>query len=294
MARQMRRRTILVPGVLAVLVACAGVAGASQQVVRGSGHVVEEKRDTGTFSGVALHVVGDLEIEIGNREELRIEAEDNLLDYIVTEIKDDVLTFNQLEKTRIRPTRPVRFFLTTRRLDGVTHAAGGRIHVSGINSRRLTIQHRGSGRIQIDDLELETLFVHASGSGRIDLGRTSASRCQLTLSGSGDVTIGRLTGLSNDVRLTGSGDVSITRGTVVQQTVFVSGSGEFKAHGFSSGVASVLVSGSGSAFVRVKDQLDATITGDGDIHYRGDPKINRSVSGSGRLKQFGWTSVFPM
>ncbi len=52
----------------------AGVSG-----INGSGKVVEEERQASHFTGVALGGTGDLTIEVGEEESLRIEAEDNLL-----------------------------------------------------------------------------------------------------------------------------------------------------------------------------------------------------------------------
>ena len=82
-------------GVYAILILGAfhlgGCCETDQNGMRGSGNVIEESRDLGHFSGVALMTVGNLEIEIGDREELHIEVEDNLLAMIETKIVDDML-----------------------------------------------------------------------------------------------------------------------------------------------------------------------------------------------------------
>jgi hypothetical protein len=38
--------------------------------------------------------------------------------------------------------------------------------------------------------------------------------------------------------------------------------------------------------VNVTRQLDATITGSGDIVYKGTPSVNTSVTGSGKVRRF--------
>jgi hypothetical protein len=289
MAALMRQRGFLVSG--ALLVVLLGVlpytreSDASHEVVRGTGRITTERREVRDFIGVALNVVGDLEIEIADREDLLIEAEDNLHDFIEIEVVDGVLMINQSERTLLRPSRPVRFHITMRALDRVVHSAGGRIHIPRITNEELFIQHKGSGQILMDTLELETLSVHTSGSGTVELDYTEMSRCQLIQSGSGSVKVQHLVGLSNDVRLTGSGDISISKGSVMQQNVFVSGSGDFEGIGFHTSATDVMVSGSGSASVHARDSLHATLTGNGNILYRGNPHVVRSVSGSGIVKR---------
>ncbi|MBN1872859.1 MAG: DUF2807 domain-containing protein, partial [Anaerolineae bacterium] len=59
--------------------------------VEGSGNVIEETRDVRDFSRVRLAGFGRLHIERGDTESLRIKAEDNLLQYITTEVKDGEL-----------------------------------------------------------------------------------------------------------------------------------------------------------------------------------------------------------
>jgi hypothetical protein len=57
--------------------------------VRGSGNVVEETREVSGVSGVELATLGTLHVEIGESESLRIEAEDNLLEYIETDVRNE-------------------------------------------------------------------------------------------------------------------------------------------------------------------------------------------------------------
>ena len=52
------------------------------QSVRGSGRVVEEKRQVQGVTGVHLTGSGTLHVELGDREAFRIEAEANLIEYL--------------------------------------------------------------------------------------------------------------------------------------------------------------------------------------------------------------------
>ena len=289
MADQIRQHVVLITVALCALSICAGCVDASHQIVSGSGRIAKERRDVRGFKSVALYMAGDLEIEIGSEETLWIEAEDNLLPYIETEVVDGVLKIMQRGRVCIRSRRPIRLHLTMRKLDQVIHAGPGRIQIPMISSDRLYILHSGSGCIDAGILEVGTLSVHASGSGDIELDHTLARRCRLNLSGSGEIIMRRLVGLSNEVRLTGSGNISVLEGSVVKQSAFLSASGDFEGAGLLTGETELMVSGSGSASVHANDLLDATVTGQGDIYYYGNPEVIRSNSGSGKIKRIkGW------
>ena len=47
------------------------------------------------------------------------------------------------------------------------------------------------------------------------------------------------------------------------------------------------IGGSGKATVWATESLDARVTGSGTVNYYGDPKVNVSGSGSGRVKRLG-------
>ena len=80
--------------------------------VRGSGQVVEEERPVSGVTGVELATFGDLTIELGDEEELRIEAEENLIPYFDTEVRGGVLVIKQRPNVRLVSRRPVNFYLT--------------------------------------------------------------------------------------------------------------------------------------------------------------------------------------
>jgi hypothetical protein len=75
------------------------------RTVRGSGRIIEEDRSVGGVTGVNLATIGDLTIEVGNRESLRIEAEDNLLEYFETEVRGGTLRIRVREGVNLRTTR---------------------------------------------------------------------------------------------------------------------------------------------------------------------------------------------
>ena len=279
----------LVIGIVMALVALSSVAcyGVGFDVVFGSGRVVEETFEVSDFSSVELATLGDLTIEMGEEESLRVEAEDNLIEYFLVEVEDGTLTIKDQPFVALHPTRPVRFYLTARELDTIALSGSGNIEAPDLEGKRIAITVSGSGDVQTGDLVADEVVLKVSGSGSLDVAESKAGSQEVAIGGSGDVRIGELTGDTAEVRISGSGNVRIASGDVEEQRIAIYGSGDYHADGLSSEEASVAITGSGSAAVRVSERLDAEITGSGDVRYVGEPSVTRSVTGSGDVARVG-------
>lgn len=270
---------------LAALVAAGslGCTKGEKYAVRGAGRVTTETWDVDEFTGVALSTFANLHIERGDREELRIEVEENLLRYFEVEVKDETLRIRTRHRVSLRPTKPVNIYLTVRELDRIYASGSGDVEAEDLESEEMTIRVSGSGDVVIGDLDADELDIQVSGSGNVDISRCEAGEQRIFVSGSGDVSIDEMDARVGKVRITGSGNVSVHGGSVDGQRVTVSGSGDYKAGGLESSEAEVVVSGCGSVTIHVGDLLEATLTGSGDLRYVGRPRVIRTVSGSGDL-----------
>jgi carbon monoxide dehydrogenase subunit G len=209
--------------------------------------VVEEMREVSDFAGVSLSGGGRLSIELGERETLRIEADDNLLAYIETEVRDGRLELGVREGVNLRPTQPVRFYVTVKELNAIAVS--------------------GSGKVRAPDLEEEHFSVSISGSGEVRTGDLNASSLRVAVSG--------------------SGELELAGGEVNEQDISISGSGRVEASDLRCGSAKVAVSGSGGATVWATEGLDVRISGSGSVGYYGDPHTMFSTSGSGKISSLG-------
>ena len=213
--------------------------------VTGSGKVIKEERDVEGFTNVKLSGLGTVEIKLGDKEELTIQAEDNLMEYLKTEMSGNTLEIGLKENTYIRPQKPVKFILTVKKIDSIT----------------------------------------VSGSGKVLVPNLSQKKFEASISGSGVVTAGKLILDELIMGISGSGDVSISDGMVGKQVVNISGSGNYKARNMSSAEANIEISGSGDTVVNVVEYLKAEVSGSGSIDYYGSPIIDEKVSGSGEINK---------
>lgn len=264
----MKRRILLGMAALAVAISTLACevstpgAGGSAGTVVGSGAVVEETRTVNGISGVELAMPGTLHVETGGSEALRIEAEDNLLAYITTEVRAGTLVINTQSGTNLRSTRPMNYYLTVTELDRVADSS--------------------SGDIQASDLKAGRFSISISSSGNLSMGNLQCSSLEVEISSSGDVNLGGLTADTLSVRVNSSGNLDIAGGQVQRQDIAISSSGEYHSKNLASAEAQVQLNSSGSATIRVSDRLRGTLSSSGNVYYIGSPEVDMTQTSSGR------------
>lgn len=266
-----------------VLASASSCVVHADRAIKGSGRVTQEVHKLRGFSGVEFATSGDLHIEKGSREELRIEAEENLHDYIEFEVSDGTLEIKTRRGVNLRPRKGIHFYLTVKELDEIVLSGAGDIDAPDLKGRHIRLVLSGAGNIETGDLEADSIELKISGAGDLVVGDGESDDLDIYISGAGDVEMDHVSAGRAELKITGSGNAVIRQGDVRSQRVVITGSGDYKALSMKCDKASVMISGSGNATIYVEDQLEAKISGSGDIRYKGRPSIRGSVSGSGNL-----------
>lgn len=238
---------ILVCLALASLACQVSVNPGNFQTVAGSGNLVAEEREVSGVNRVAVNNQGNLEITIGAEEKLVIEAEDNLLQYITSEVRGGELRLATQSNINLRNKQPIRYLLTVKSLDGLT-----------INS-----------------------------SGNINAPELQAKKFKIDVNSSGDTIIQSLIADQLDLSISSSGDVTILGGDINEQNITISSSGSYYAQNVTTQRATVKISSSGNANIRVSDYLKVDLTSSGDVKYIGDPRMDINESSSGKAQKIG-------
>lgn len=220
-----------------------------KRMVVGTGNSVRETRNLEHFSRVILSEEGDLQIKGGEYEQLMIEAEDNLLGYLVSEVNDGSLDIKKRpDNVQLDATKPIRYTLTVSSLDTLIVKNSGAVEITEVNGMHFKLKISGSGGVQINSLAVDTL----------------------------------------DIEITGSGNLTISEGSVNEQTIRLSSSGNYEGKNVASKRAEVKLSSSGDATVNVLDSLIASTTSSGNIYYTGNPpQISiQAMTSSGRVIRY--------
>ncbi|WP_411031784.1 head GIN domain-containing protein [Spongiimicrobium sp. 3-5] len=218
--------------------------------VKGNGNVVTIERSTGDYDAVAVSGWFDVDLIAGNEGEITLTGEENLLEYIKTEVKNGKLVVKVEKGVNLRPS-------------------------SWNKDKAIVIT------VPVETVNSVTL----SGSGDI-VGKTvlKADNFHTNISGSGDISL-EIAAKSVSASMSGSGDINLM-GKTNDFDVQVSGSGDIKAYDLESEFVNAQVSGSADIRVTANQSLKARVSGSGDISYRGNPKkVDSKTSGSGDISK---------
>lgn len=235
-----------------ILLSCAVVIGSCDDIggqrVHGNGNVKTEDRNVSNFKNVDVSGAATVLVSQGDRASVRIEADENLMQYIEVNQEGDKIIVKERPGFHLLPANKDRIKVY------VTAPVYNSIEASGAcdivtqnklsNSENLDVRVSGAGNIRME-LEAPRLAAEVSGSGSINLkGETK------------DVNI----------ELTGAGD----------------------AHCFDlkSENAKVEVTGAGSAEVYASVRLDVEVSGVGSVKYKGNASLgDKEVSGAGSVQK---------
>lgn len=201
--------------------------------VDGNGNMVTQSRTTSDYNSVALTGSMDVILVKGREGNLKIEAEENLQQHILTEVKGGKLSISVEKGYSLNPSRNHDIIITVpfTDIEKVSLTGSGDIRSSDVvTSEKFSINITGSGNVKLP-LKAKTASANITGSGDIDLSGSSEDF---------------------DCKVTGSGDIS--------------------AFDFKCQNVTAMVTGSGDIQVYASESLKASTPGSGDIEYRGNPK----------------------
>lgn len=235
------RKIIYLPLLLLLLSSCFNIGG---RRVRGNGNLGTQTRNTGAFEGIRVLGGMDVVLRSGSDYAVKVEADENLLNYILTDKDGDALVIKTRNGYNLNPRAGMKVYITAPSLEAIKITGSGSVlsqsKVSATN--KLDIDVTGSGDVKLDVAAPE-VEAEATGSGNIILSG-------MTRSFKGEIN----------------------------------GSGELRCFGLLSENTDVDISGSGSAQVYASKRLDVRISGSGDVAYKGAPTINQRISGSGDIR----------
>ncbi len=217
--------------------------------IQGSGKIESETREVKDFLAVSINYPAEVVIEQGKVESVKLEADDNLLPQLATEVNDETLVIENKEKPwsqRVNPTERVKITITVKDLHRIEFSSAGNLRVEDLKTDELSLNLNGVGEMILNDLNVNKLESRLSGAGNI-----------------------KVNGIADELDLR------------------ISGVGSFEAPNLESVIASVRISGAGRATVRVKEDLTARVSGAGSVNYYGSPTLHEEISGAGSVNKVG-------
>lgn len=216
--------------------------------VKGSGKVLQEQREVTSFEGINVNNAIHVFLSQGNEESVKVEADDNIVPYIQTKVKDWILHITLKGEEPIRnfsPKLPMNVYVTIKNLREIEANAAATVE--------------GESAFQVETLELDI-----SSAANLDL-EVKGENIDMDISSAANVT---LSGQINSIKAE------------------VSGACKLDGANLETLKANIDMSGASSATLKVKDELEYDVSGASRLTYSGNPRIYKAeITSAGSVKK---------
>jgi hypothetical protein len=172
----------------------------------GSGTIQKESRNVDEFDQISVNVSGNVFYVQGDTYKVAIEADDNLLRYITTDVRSKELIIDS-DKS-ICPHK-LNIYITSKELRKVEIEGSADFFAqTPITTENLSISIDGSGDVRIDSVFSEGVWLEINGSGEIHIGG-NCNTFSAEVNGSGDIFASKLNSKISKAEINGSGNAYV-------------------------------------------------------------------------------------
>ena len=198
----------------------------SGDCIYGSGAIQSQKRTLSAFDSVRLLDSATVFVSQGNPQRVTIEAQENLLANLETDVSDDTMTIDA--RRCYRSNGPVNVYVTVPDVHAfIIEGSGYIVGQTTLVTDQLSLAIAGPGHTNLDvDTTAISTLIEGSGSTTLS-GRADAQQAEIH--GSGAVHALELITRTSDIIIEGSGDADVHATEAL--SAHISGSGSVRYQG---------------------------------------------------------------
>jgi hypothetical protein len=220
------KKTAIFLSVMLMILLAAGCVVNIHDSISGNGKVVNQERSLANFTGVKTGSGIDVYLTQGDQFHVEVEADENLQEWIRTEVNGNVLHI-YTEKT-IRSAKSKKVNVTCKTLDQIDVSSAG--DVTGLNKFKvdlLDIELSSAGELKLE-VEANEIKISLSSAGNAYL-KGSTGKLKADLSSAGDLNAYELEAKAGDISVSSAGNARVF---VTEEASFRSSSaGSIHYHG---------------------------------------------------------------
>jgi Putative auto-transporter adhesin, head GIN domain len=252
---------------LALVAITISTLNACKKIDASEGENKTERFEVPDFDKIKIETAGVLNYTQGPDRVVEVQATEKILELLDIRVEEETLIIS-LSKNKIILNEENLIFTVSD--DDVYY-----VETSGSATANLDFD---------EGHDFNSIQLITSGSGNINHDAINAQTASLNSSGSGNINVQTVQVFDKlDVDGSGSGSFDIA-GSCDELELTLSGSGNFGEHDFISEKVVARMSGSGNANVSVSYDLNAQLSGSGNLVFKGSPILMAtSTSGSGQV-----------
>jgi hypothetical protein len=154
--------------------------------VSGSGKVATDKRDVKGFTSVDVSGVFQVEIVSGKDYSVEVQADDNILPLIETNVSGSTLQIDLKDKASTRSDMVVR--ITAPNIERVETTGASKVTASGIKNDSFSINTTGASKVYLTG-ETANLDIDVTGASVVDAEQLNAAIANIQASGASKINV---------------------------------------------------------------------------------------------------------
>lgn len=153
---------------------------------KGSGNLASENRPVSDFHGIDVSGVFEVEITAQKEFAVEVEADDNLLPLITTEVRNGVLHIET--ERRVSTSSPLKIRISAPDIDRLDVSGAAKVTLSELKNSGLSVDSSGASKINISG-ETAKLNVDVSGATKVNAEALTAENATIEASGASQVDV---------------------------------------------------------------------------------------------------------
>lgn len=250
--------------------------------ITGSGNIITRRVNIADFSRIETSRAVHLVVEKRSGREAIIEADDNIMPYVIVEvdggclnvgIDDDIKSLNNVT---VKVTVP-----SDGNISAISASSASRVTVeTEIKSPKLMLDASSAANINIAKSDVGTCSIDASSAANVE-GAIKADNCVIDMSSASDVNVALLA-VKCDVTATSAASATLS-GEAGDIEITVSSAAKVDAMDLNARNADVSASSGGSIKITCMKSIDASASSGGSVKYAAkgdlDPELRHTSSG---------------
>lgn len=250
--------------------------------ITGSGNIITRRVNIADFSRIETSRAVHLVVEKRSGREAIIEADDNIMPYVIVEvdggclnvgIDDDIKSLNNVT---VKVTVP-----SDGNISAISASSASRVTVeTEIKSPKLMLDASSAANINITKSDVGTCSIDASSAANVE-GAIKADNCVIDMSSASDVNVALLA-VKCDVTASSASSATLS-GEAGDIEITVSSAAKIDAMDLNARNADVSASSGGSIKITCMKSIDASASSGGSVKYAAkgdlDPELRHTSSG---------------
>ena len=242
----------------------------------------KETRSVSGFTGINASSVFNITVSKGNTESLIIEADDNVMPYVRSEVRNGVLHLYIDNNKQAKNIKILKASIVMKNLDNVTLSGACKFTTNDLfTPEKFKVDCSGASGIEVN-LNTGQLNLEASGASKIRIKANITGNTGLNVSGTSKIQ-GELKAANVELSSSGVCSVELT-GSADDFKIDVSGVSKIMAEDFIVKTANIKSSGSGKITVNATNALKVNASGASSVNYKGSPSIELNKSQAVKIR----------